>query len=98
MQDSNAPKDTAEQEEDRPQRVRIDRNRLELIMRERGFTNVSLAERLNKHYNSIQRLKKVQSMPLAELGELCDALQCHPFDLIVAEGFPEPFCLAPASH
>jgi DNA-binding Xre family transcriptional regulator len=98
MQNSNAPKDMAEQEEHRPQRVRVDRNRLEILMRERGFTNVGLAERLGKHYNSIQRLKKVQSMPLTELGELCDVLACHPFDLIVAEGFPEPFSHAPASH
>jgi DNA-binding Xre family transcriptional regulator len=103
MQDANAaPVEELEQDteaqKDTRQRVRIDRNRVELVMRERGFTNMSLAEKIGKHYNSILRLKKVQSMPLDELGELCDALECHPFDLIVAEGFPEPFSHAPASR
>lgn len=97
MQGSNAAP-AEEMEQEGQSRVRIDRQRLELVMSERGFTNVALAERLGKHPNSIQRLKRVQSMPLAELGELCEVLQCHPFDLLVAEGFPEPFCLAPASR
>ena len=97
MQGSNAAP-AEEMEQEGQSRVRIDRQRLELVMSERGFTNVDLAERLGKHPNSIQRLKRVQSMPLAELGELCEVLQCHPFDLLVAEGFPEPFCLAPASR
>jgi len=97
MQGSNAAP-AEEMEQEGQSRVRIDRQRLELVMSERGFTNVALAERLGKHPNSIQRLKRVQSMPLAALGELCEVLQCHPFDLLVAEGFPEPFCLAPASR
>ncbi len=79
------------------QRVRIDSVRLEHIMHLRGYTNKRLAEETGKHYNTITRMKKVQSTKLSEIAELCDVLQCHPFDLIVAEGFPEPFSLAPAS-
>lgn len=100
MQGTNAAPVEEMEQEDRPSgsSVRIDRQRLEIVMNKRGFTNVGLAERLGKHPNSIQRLKRVQSMPLSELGQLCEVLECHPFDLLVAEGFPEPFCLAPASH
>lgn len=78
--------------------VRVDRVRLQQIMNLRGFTNTSLAEAMDKHYNSILRLKREQSLPISEMGRLCAVLHCHPFDLIVAEGFPEPFSLAPASH
>ncbi len=78
--------------------VRVDRVRLEKMMESRGFTNTTLAEALGKHYNSVLRLKEAQSLPFSELTNLCVVLNCHPFDLIVAEGFPEPFSLAPASH
>lgn len=78
--------------------IRVDRTRLEQIMEARGFTNKTLADALNKHYNSILRLKQEQSLPFNELVKLCAVLNCHPFDLIVAEGFPAPFSLAPASH
>ena len=53
---------------------------------------------LGKHYNSIIRLKQEQSTTLPTLELLCEKLNCHPFDLIVAEGFPEPFLVAPVSH
>lgn len=77
--------------------IRIDRKRLEALMEMRGFDNESLAAAMEKHYNSIIRLKQEQSTTLANLEKLCQALECHPFDLIVAEGFPEPFLAAPAS-
>lgn len=98
MDEKQVPETQEPEEEMRPPRVRIDRERLKLVMHRRGFTDKSLADATGKHANSIQRLKRVQSMPLGEFAELCDALQCHPFDLIVAEGYPEPFSLAPASR
>lgn len=82
--------------EDQQHDIRVDRTRLEQIMKERGFTNTTLADAMGKHYNSILRLKQEQSLPFNELEKLCVVLNCHPFDLIVAEGFPEPFSLAPA--
>lgn len=78
--------------------IRVDRTRLEQVMEARGFTNNTLAEAMDKHYNSILRLKQEQSLPFKELAKLCAVLNCHPFDLIVAEGFPEPFSHAPVSH
>jgi DNA-binding Xre family transcriptional regulator len=83
--------------ENAPQ-LRVDRIRLETLMTMRGETNKSLAEKTSKHPNSIVRLKKEQSIGLAELAELCAVLNCHPFDLLVAEGFPAPFWVAPVSH
>lgn len=80
------------------QRVRVDRRRLGAMMELRGLDNKSLSERVGLHYNTILRIKEEQSTTLARLEQLCDALDCHPFDLIVAEGFPEPFLEAPASH
>lgn len=80
------------------QNIRVDRVRLEEIMEARGFTNRTLADALGKHYNTILALKETQSTSIKGLEELCSVLNCHPFDLIVAEGYPEPFSLAPASH
>ena len=79
------------------QRVRLDKRRLGAMMELRGVDNKKLAVMLNTHYNTILRMKEEQSTTLARLEQLCDALECHPFDLLVAEGFPEPFLAAPAS-
>lgn len=77
--------------------VRIDRDRLDILMKMRGFTNETLAEAMGKHYNSIIRLRQEQSTTLANLDKLCQVLRCHPFDLLVAEGYPKPFLAAQAS-
>jgi DNA-binding Xre family transcriptional regulator len=77
--------------------IRIDRQRLETLMNLRGFDNESLAKAMGKHYNSVLRLKQEQSTTFSNLEKLCEVLQCHPFDLIVAEGFPQPFLEAQAS-
>jgi DNA-binding Xre family transcriptional regulator len=78
--------------------IRIDKRRLETLMQMRGLDNESLAAAMGKHYNSIIRLKLEQSTTLSNLETLCQVLQCHPFDLLVAEGFPEPFLAAQVSH
>jgi DNA-binding Xre family transcriptional regulator len=79
------------------QRVRVDKRRLDALMGLRGIDNKTLATMLDTHYNTILRIKEEQSTTLARLEQLCDALECHPFDLLVAEGFPEPFLAAPVS-
>ena len=84
--------------EEKKDRLRVDRQHVEAVMALRGFTNETLAAALGKHYNSIIRLKQEQSTTLPTLELLCEKLNCHPFDLIVAEGFPEPFLVAPVSH
>lgn len=78
--------------------VRVDAERLKAVMRERKMSAVALAEKMQMHANGIQRIKSTGSTNLGTLEKMCNILNCHPFDLLVAEGYPEPFCLAPASH
>lgn len=78
--------------------LRVDRVRLEEVMRVRGFTVASLAQKMGMHYNGVLRIKQTQSTSMDGVEKLCVALDCHPFDLIVAEGFPKPFYHAQASH
>lgn len=77
--------------------IRVDRKRLEAVMALRGINNEELAKSMGMHYNGVMRIKMEQSTSFGGLENLCSALYCHPFDLIVAEGYPEPFLGAPAS-
>lgn len=74
--------------------IRIDQKRMDALMDLRGIDAHMLAERMGMHYNGVMKIKKAQSTSLKGLEKLCDALECHPFDLIVAEGYPEPFSAA----
>ena len=76
---------------------RLDGNRLDAVMRLRGMSSESLAVKIDKHPNTVRRLRRENSTALSTVGDICVALECHPFDLLVAEGFPEPFSLAPVS-
>jgi len=78
--------------------IRVDGSRLEAVMRARGLTLGALAEKMDMHYNGVLRIKTTGSTNLGTLEKLCNVLVCHPFDLLVAEGYPVPFYLAPASH
>lgn len=77
--------------------IRVDRKRLEAMMTLREIDEHELARRLGMHYNAVKRIQRLQSTSLSGLEKLCAALECHPFDLIVAEGYPEPFSVALAS-
>ena len=79
------------------QHIKVDRKRLEAMMALRGMSNEDLAKSMGMHYNGVLRIKTVQRTSFEGLEGLCAALHCHPFDLIVAEGYPEPFLVAPAS-
>jgi DNA-binding Xre family transcriptional regulator len=78
--------------------VRVDGKRLELVLERRGMTLKTLANKLDMHYNSLLNIKRTGSTTTATITRICDVLSCHPFDILVAEGYPEPFSLAPASH
>lgn len=80
------------------QRIRLDKQRLGAIMALRGITGVQLAKAIDVHPNAIVRLKAVERTSFATLEKVCSALNCSPFDLLVAEGYPAPFLGAPASH
>jgi DNA-binding Xre family transcriptional regulator len=77
--------------------VRVDGSRLDATLKRRNMTLKALADKLGMHYNSILSIKRTGATNLGTLTKICDALECHPFDLLIAEGYPEPFILAPAS-
>ncbi len=76
--------------------IRVDAKRIDAVMTLRGVDEHELARRMGMHYNGIKRIQREQSTSLMGLEKLCAALECHPFDLIVAQGFPGPFSVAPA--
>ena len=78
--------------------IRVDANRLEAMLRLRNMTLSTLAAQMEMHYNGILRIKTTGGTNLGTLEKMCNVLACHPFDLLVAQGYPEPFFLAPASH
>ncbi len=78
-------------------KIRVDRRRLEAVMALRGMNGTELSEAMGMHYNTVLRIKTVETTSFDGLETLCGALRCHPFDLIVAEGYPEPFLVAPVS-
>lgn len=75
--------------------IRIDKDRLAVIMQDRKLTNIELARRMDVHPNAIVRIKSEESTSLNGLSKLCAALGCHPFDLMRVEGFPPPLVDAP---
>jgi DNA-binding Xre family transcriptional regulator len=77
--------------------IRVDSQRLEEILKKRSLTLGMLAEMMEMHYNGVLRIKVMGTTNLGTLEKMCNALECHPFDLLVAKGYPQPFSLAPAS-
>lgn len=77
--------------------VRVDAARLDAMLKKRKMTMNAFAEKMDMHPNSVLRIKNTGSTNLGTLERMCNVLSCHPFDLLVAEGYPEPFSLAPAS-
>lgn len=78
--------------------IRVDRKRIDALMELRGIDAHQLAAKMDMHYNGVQKIRKEESTSLAGLKKLCDALDCHPFDVLVAEGYPQPFSVALASR
>lgn len=78
--------------------VWVDPARLEYFMDREGIDLSELAERMGIHYNGALRIRSKKTTSLNGLSRLSKALNCHPFDLLVAEGFPDAFWVAPASH
>jgi DNA-binding Xre family transcriptional regulator len=78
--------------------IRVDVNRLNALIALRGLSTKGLAAKMDMHQNGIIKIKREQSTTFNTLEKLCEVLDCHPFDLIVAEGYPEPFLAAPVSR
>ena len=78
--------------------VRVDAERLEEMLKRRKMSMNALADKLDMHPNSILRIKTTGGTNMGTLGKLCNVLECHPFDLLVAVGYPDPFSHALASR
>jgi hypothetical protein len=69
----------------------VDRRRLVALMERRGiasFNDLAIQGRLSP--NTITRLANGGSWTSTTLAIVARTLGCHPFDLLVAEGFTEP--------
>lgn len=78
--------------------LKLGRERLAVVMKSRGINGVQLAGMLGVHPETIQKIKSREATTLKRIEEISKALDCSPFDLLEAEGFPEPFLGALASH
>jgi len=72
-------------------RVKVSRKRLTAMQSLRGVSNQQLADAIGASYNGILRIKKDESTSLNTLSRICNVLYCNPVDILVMDGFPEPF-------
>lgn len=84
--------------EEEQREVRVDGEKLDALLKERGLTLKEFAGLMGMHYNSVLRIKSIGGTNLGTLSQMADVLDCHPFDLLVATGYPSPFSLALASR
>ena len=75
--------------------LRVDGDRLNAVMRLRGMSPTLLATQIGKHPNTIYKLRRKETTALETVGDICEALDCHPFDILVAEGYPAPSLASP---
>lgn len=94
----NLQEDPKESGDDGPLDVYVDPARLEYFMDREGVDFFELARRIDMHYNGALRIKLRRVTSFKGLSKVSHALNCHPFDLLVAQGFPDAFWVAPASH
>jgi DNA-binding Xre family transcriptional regulator len=54
-----------------------------------------LSQKTGRPWSTIRRIKEEKTTTLKTIGELADALECHPIDLISATGYPSPKIASP---
>lgn len=79
--------------------VKIDKAKVEQLMRERGFSSFTqLAAAAGLHHNTMYNVLDNPKFESVTLAKLATALECSPVDLMTWNGFaPEPFSPAPVS-
>lgn len=78
--------------------IKVDEDRFDEMLHIRRTNMSKLAEQMDMHYNGVKRIRTKGTTSFDGLTKLCIALNCHPFDLLATEGFPEPFLDALVSH
>jgi len=77
-------------------RLRIDRTRVQALMTLHGVdTMQELSERSGVHVNTLTVVLRGGRWSAKTIERLAIALDCNPVDLLVADGFPAPFSVAP---
>ena len=75
--------------------VRLNMKFVKQRLSERDLTMRDLAAKASIGEATMYRIANGAGFNLETLGKLADALNCSPFDLIEAEGFPPPLVVAP---
>ena len=78
--------------ENKPQErgeIRIDGDKLKLVVKRQGMTLNVLAEAMGMHYNGVLRIVNTGSTNLGTFETMCNVLNCNPLDLLVWDGFPD---------
>lgn len=85
-------------------KVYVDWKKVMLLVREidlREYGNsevVYLSKKMKRPWSTVKRIKDEGTTTLKTIGELANALGCHPVDLISAQGYPDPKSDALAVH
>jgi transcriptional regulator with XRE-family HTH domain len=73
-------------------KLRIDGERVHALMREKGIRSVQeLAAMSGVHANTLTPVLRGGGWSARTAERLAAALGCNPIDLLVSEGYPEPF-------
>ncbi len=79
------------------QTLRIDPTRVKVLAALKGIkTNDELATRAGITQRTLSNIMSGKNARLDTVSALALALGCHPFDILVANGFPAPHMAAPA--
>lgn len=87
-------------------KVYVDWDKIELLIKdlkidlsEYGNSEiVYLSKTMGRPWSTVKRIKDEKTTTLKTIGELANALGCHPVDIISASGYPDPKSNAPVDH
>lgn len=85
-------------------KVYVDWEKVELLIKdlkidlgEYGNSEINyLSKTMGRPWSTVKRIKDEKTTTLKTIGELANALGCHPVDIISASGYPDPKSNAPA--
>lgn len=86
-------------------KVYVDWDKIELLIKDLkidlseygGSEIVYLSKTMGRPWSTVKRIKDEKTTTLKTIGELANALGCHPVDIISASGYPDPKSGAPVA-
>jgi len=77
--------------------LRVNPKKVKILAALRGiYTNEELAHRAGITQRTLSNIMSGKGARLDTVASLAGALSCHPFDILMADGFPSPHMDAPA--